>query len=61
MTTPTIYQIQALETKQVWATFTRAYDAYRKSPFTAKGEKNWKLFVAAKQELKQRNQGWWGN
>jgi len=55
-----ISEIPTLETKQVWSVFTKSYDEYRKSPFTPKGEKFYDKFRTAKQELKNRNEGWWG-
>ena len=53
------HQLPNLQTKQVWATFTKSYEEYTKTPFTPKGEKAWKIFQLAKQELKARKEGWW--
>jgi hypothetical protein len=49
-------QIPTLETKQLWSTFTKSYEEYIRSPFTSKGERNWKIFSTAKQELKRRGE-----
>ena len=49
-------QIPTLETKQLWWTFTKSYREYLKSPFTSKGERFYKIFATAKQELKKRGE-----
>jgi hypothetical protein len=49
-------QIPTLETKELWWTFTNSYREYLKSPFTSKGEKLYKIFARAKQELKNRGE-----
>jgi hypothetical protein len=53
------HQLPNLETKKVWSLFTWNYRDYTKSPFTAKGERHWKIFQLAKQELIKRKEGWW--
>jgi hypothetical protein len=49
-------QIPTLETKELWWTFNQSYREYLKSPFTNKGERLYKIFATAKQELKRRGE-----
>ena len=54
-------EFPALTAKQLWGIFTTAYENYAQKPFTPRGQEWYEVFQAAKKELKQRGEGWWGS
>ena len=52
-------EITNLPTKELWWLFSSCSREYWKSPWTRKGELMWKKFQMAKQELKNRGEGYW--